>query len=98
MAGNKVGPEFAVYAASKFAVRVLAEGLLQEVKPYNIRTTVISPGAVATDNILRHCGSAPANADRIQARVRGLAISRSASTRRARDAGCFGIGGSRTCA
>jgi NADP-dependent 3-hydroxy acid dehydrogenase YdfG len=49
VAGHKVGPEFAVYAASKFAVRVLAEGLRQEVKPYNIRTTVISPGAVATE-------------------------------------------------
>ena len=49
VAGHKVGPDFAVYAASKFAVRVLAEGLRQEVKPYNIRTTVISPGAVATE-------------------------------------------------
>jgi NADP-dependent 3-hydroxy acid dehydrogenase YdfG len=28
---------------------VLSEGLRQEVKPYNIRTTVISPGAVATE-------------------------------------------------
>ena len=53
MAEHKVGPEFAVYAASKFAVRVLAEGPLQEVKAYNIRTTVISPGAAATNNILR---------------------------------------------
>src|SRR5437870_1316273 len=49
VAGHKVGPDFAVYAASKFAVRVLAEGLRQEAKPYNIRTTVISPGAVATE-------------------------------------------------
>ena len=49
VAGHKVGPDFAVYAASKFAVRVLAEGLRQEVKPYNIRTTVVSPGAVATE-------------------------------------------------
>jgi NADP-dependent 3-hydroxy acid dehydrogenase YdfG len=30
-------------------VRALSEGLRQEVKPYNIRTTVISPGAVATE-------------------------------------------------
>jgi len=30
-------------------VRALADGLLQEVKPHNIRTTVISPGAVATE-------------------------------------------------
>ena len=49
MAGHKVGPGGAVYAATKHAVRALSEGLRQEVKPYNIRTTVISPGAVATE-------------------------------------------------
>jgi NADP-dependent 3-hydroxy acid dehydrogenase YdfG len=49
VAGHKVGPGFAVYAATKFAVRALSEGLRQEVKPHNIRTTVISPGAVATE-------------------------------------------------
>jgi NADP-dependent 3-hydroxy acid dehydrogenase YdfG len=47
VAGHKVGPGFAVYAASKYAVRALSEGLRQEVKPFNIRTTAISPGAVA---------------------------------------------------
>ena len=30
-------------------MRAFSEGLRQEVKPYNIRTTVISPGAVATE-------------------------------------------------
>ncbi len=49
VAGHKVGPGSAVYSATKTAVRVLSEGLRQEVKPYNIRTTVISPGAVATE-------------------------------------------------
>ncbi len=49
VAGHKVGPDYAVYAATKHAVRVLAEGLRQEVKPYNIRTMVVSPGAVATE-------------------------------------------------
>jgi NADP-dependent 3-hydroxy acid dehydrogenase YdfG len=49
VAGHKVGPGFAVYAATKFAVRALSEGLRQEMKPYNIRTTVISPGAVASE-------------------------------------------------
>jgi NADP-dependent 3-hydroxy acid dehydrogenase YdfG len=49
VAGHKVGPDFAVYAATKHAVRALAEGFRQEVKPYNIRTTIISPGAVATE-------------------------------------------------
>lgn len=49
VAGHKVSPGGAVYSATKFAVRVISEGLRQEVKPYNIRTTVISPGAVATE-------------------------------------------------
>jgi len=49
VAGHKVGPGGAVYSATKHAVRVISEGLRQEVKPYDIRTTVISPGAVATE-------------------------------------------------
>ena len=39
----------AVYSATKTAVRVISEGLRQEVKSYNLRVTVISPGAVATE-------------------------------------------------
>jgi NADP-dependent 3-hydroxy acid dehydrogenase YdfG len=49
VAGHKVRAGGAVYAATKHAVRALTEGLRQEVKPYNLRTTVISPGAVATE-------------------------------------------------
>lgn len=49
VAGHKVRPSSAVYAATKSAVLVISEGLRQEVKPYNIRTTVISPGALATE-------------------------------------------------
>jgi NADP-dependent 3-hydroxy acid dehydrogenase YdfG len=49
VAGHKVGPGGVVYAATKHAVGVISEGLRQEVKPYNIRTTIISPGAVATE-------------------------------------------------
>ena len=49
VAGHKVTPLGAVYCATKHAVRALSEGLRVEVKPYNIRTTVISPGAVATE-------------------------------------------------
>lgn len=49
VAGHKVPNGNAVYAATKFAVRALSEGLRVEVKPHNIRTTVISPGAVATE-------------------------------------------------
>jgi NADP-dependent 3-hydroxy acid dehydrogenase YdfG len=49
VAGHKIGPGGAVYSATKYGVRVISEALRQEVKPYNIRTTVISPGAVATE-------------------------------------------------
>jgi NADP-dependent 3-hydroxy acid dehydrogenase YdfG len=62
VAGHKVGQGFAVYAATKYAVRALSEGLRQEVKPYNIRTTVISPGAVATE--LPNTATDPDSADR----------------------------------
>lgn len=49
VAGHKVRPGSAVYSATKHAVLALSEGLRMEVKPYNIRTTVISPGSVATE-------------------------------------------------
>ena len=49
VAGHKVRAGGAVYSATKHAVRVISEGLRQEVKPYNIRTTVLSPGAVDTE-------------------------------------------------
>ena len=49
VAGHKVRAGSAVYGATKTAVRIISEGLRQEVKPYNIRTTIISPGIVATE-------------------------------------------------
>ncbi len=49
VAGHKVRAGGAVYSATKTAVRVISEGLRQEVKPYNIRTTIISPGMVASE-------------------------------------------------
>src|SRR4051794_21850142 len=49
VAGHKVTPAGVVYSATKHAVRAITEGLRQEVKAYNIRTTIISPGAVATE-------------------------------------------------
>jgi NADP-dependent 3-hydroxy acid dehydrogenase YdfG len=49
VAGHKVPAGGTVYAATKHAVRALSEGLRLEVKPYGIRTTIISPGAVATE-------------------------------------------------
>jgi NADP-dependent 3-hydroxy acid dehydrogenase YdfG len=38
-----------VYSATKHAVRVISEGLRQEVKAHGLRTTIISPGAVDTE-------------------------------------------------
>lgn len=49
VAGHTISPGGAVYSATKYAVRVISEALRQEVKPYNIRTAVISPGAIATE-------------------------------------------------
>jgi NADP-dependent 3-hydroxy acid dehydrogenase YdfG len=49
VAGHRTSPANAVYSGTKFAVRAISEGLRLGVKPYNIRTTVISPGAVATE-------------------------------------------------
>jgi NADP-dependent 3-hydroxy acid dehydrogenase YdfG len=49
VAGHKVPMNGTVYAATKHAVRVISEGLRQETKRHNIRTTTISPGAVTTE-------------------------------------------------
>jgi NADP-dependent 3-hydroxy acid dehydrogenase YdfG len=72
VAGHKVGPGFAVYAATKHAVRALSEGLRQEVKPYNIRTTVISPGAVATE--LLNSITEPDIAEAVRKRTEDIAL------------------------
>lgn len=70
--GHKVAPGAAVYCATKHAVRALSEGLRQEVKPYNIRTTVISPGAVATE-LLDHISEKDV-AEGVREHVAGIAI------------------------
>jgi NADP-dependent 3-hydroxy acid dehydrogenase YdfG len=72
IAGHKVRPGSSVYAATKFAVLALSEGLRQEVKPYNIRTTVISPGAVATE--LLDTISEPDIAETLRQRTKDIAL------------------------
>ncbi|CAM7501007.1 SDR family oxidoreductase [Citrobacter sedlakii] len=49
VAGHLVFPTSAVYSATKFAVRALTEGLRKEASTYNVRATIISPGAVSTE-------------------------------------------------
>lgn len=53
VAGHKIFAGSAVYSATKFAVRALTEGLRMETKAYNIRTTIVCPGAVKTE-LLEH--------------------------------------------
>ena len=50
VAGHDITPGSAVYSGTKFAVRAITEGLRQELDPaMNIRATIVSPGAVATE-------------------------------------------------
>jgi len=48
VAGHVVTPSSGVYAATKFAVRAISEGLRQESRG-QLRTTIISPGAVTSE-------------------------------------------------
>jgi NADP-dependent 3-hydroxy acid dehydrogenase YdfG len=47
VSAHRVDPSAAVYAATKFAVRALSDGLRQETK--EIRVTVVSPGLTRTE-------------------------------------------------
>lgn len=49
VAGHFVYPTSVVYSATKFAVRAISDGLRQELTPYNIRSTIISPGLTQSD-------------------------------------------------
>ena len=53
VAGHLIFPASSVYSGTKFAVRAICEGFRQEVKAYNIRTTILCPGAVKTE-LLEH--------------------------------------------
>lgn len=47
--GYEVLPGYAAYSGSKYAVRAIMEGLRQEERTNNIKTTVIAPGTVQTE-------------------------------------------------
>ncbi|CAM3907426.1 SDR family oxidoreductase [Alkalicoccus chagannorensis] len=49
IAGHEIMPAGAVYCGTKFAARVIMEGLGKEVAQSNVRTTSISPGIVETE-------------------------------------------------
>lgn len=49
VAGHVVYPGSAVYCGTKFAVRAIMEGLRQEERENNLRSTIISPGLVDTE-------------------------------------------------
>jgi NADP-dependent 3-hydroxy acid dehydrogenase YdfG len=48
VAGMKYSPNFAVYSATKFAVRAFSEALRNEVQGHNIRVTLVHPGMTRT--------------------------------------------------
>lgn len=70
--GHRVRPTSAVYSATKFAVRAISEGLRMEMTPYNIRSTIISPGPVDTD--LPSSVTDPAVAEQVR-KIHEIAIS-----------------------
>lgn len=57
IAGHLVFPASSVYSGTKFAVRAITEGVRIEEFINNIRTTIISPGAIATELIEAISGS-----------------------------------------
>lgn len=73
VAGHKVRPSSAVYSATKHAVRIISEGFRMEMTPHGIRSTIISPGAVATE--LVDSITDPAIAEATRRNVFGSAVS-----------------------
>jgi len=62
IAGLKYSPGFAVYSATKFAVRAFTEALRNEVQDYDIRVALINPGITRTsfyDAFSRHKSPVP---------------------------------------
>jgi NADP-dependent 3-hydroxy acid dehydrogenase YdfG len=78
VAGHNVAPSGAVYSATKFAVKAISEGMRQESNG-EIRSTNISPGAIATE--LTSTISDPDTATRLNAYYAKTAINADAVAR-----------------
>ncbi|CAI6067809.1 SDR family oxidoreductase [Cohnella sp. JJ-181] len=79
VAGYHVNPSSAVYSATKFAVRAIAEGLRQEESPASrIRSTIIAPGLTETE-LLGSIGSPETKA--MVKQIAGMGISPQAIAR-----------------
>lgn len=49
VAGRGTRPTIGVYSGTKFAVNAISEALRQELQEYNVRVTIVEPGAVKTE-------------------------------------------------
>jgi len=58
VAGKLVRSPLAAYAASKFALEALSEGLAQEMKPFGVRVALVEPGIIDTP-MARAIGNPP---------------------------------------
>lgn len=59
VAAIKYSPEFAVYSATKFAVRAFSEALRNEVQGDNVRVTLVHPGMTETSFFDTFAGESP---------------------------------------
>jgi NAD(P)-dependent dehydrogenase (short-subunit alcohol dehydrogenase family) len=58
--GRVTRSPWAPYTASKYALEALSEALAQEVKPFNIRVSIVEPGIIDTPMARRIAAAAPA--------------------------------------
>lgn len=68
VAGLKYSPGFALYSATKFAVRAFSEGLRNEAQPHNVRVITVHPGMTNTnffDLFTRNGSPLPVEKDRL---------------------------------
>jgi len=56
VAGRISSPPMTMYAASKYALEAMSEGLAQEAKMFNIRVVIVEPGVINTDMAQRVAG------------------------------------------